>query len=71
MLLFQSEEDINVWIKRTGEPRGEALSLAQVWDLARHWYGNRMDAGYRGRTSEQVQAVFEAAGLMSDFWRVE
>lgn len=70
MLLFRSEEDIDRWCAATGEPRGEAVPLGQVWDLSRVWYGNRMDPGYRGRSAEQAVAVFRGAGLTSDFWTV-
>ncbi len=70
MLLFQSEEAIDRWCQETGEPRGEALSLQRVWELSQLWYGNRMDPAFRGRTAEQVAAIFSQVGLTSDFWRV-
>mgnify|MGYP001450430810 CR=1 FL=1 len=70
MLLFRSEDDIDRWCAATGEPRGEATPLRQVWNLARAWYGNRMDPGYRGRSAEQAVAVFRSAGLMSEFWAI-
>jgi hypothetical protein len=69
MLFFRSEEDIQTWCARTGEPRGETLTLPQVWELAQLWYGDRMDPAFRGRTPAQVHAIFSRLGLSSDFWR--
>lgn len=70
MLFFRSEEDVDAWCARTGEPRGETLTLQQVWELSQLWYGDRMDHAFRGRTPEQVQTIFEHMGLTSDFWRL-
>jgi len=70
MLLFRSEEEIAWWCAATGEPRGEALPLAQVWELAQAWYGDRMDPDFRGRTAEQAAGIFARAGLISAFWSV-
>ena len=70
MLLFRSEEEMGSWCAATGEPRGEVLPLAKVWALAQAWYGDRMHPDFRGRTPEQVQAIFARAGLVSAFWSV-
>lgn len=69
MLLFRSEEEIDRWCAATGEPRGEAVPLRQVWELSREWYGNRMSPEFRGRSADQAVEVFNRAGLTSDFWR--
>jgi hypothetical protein len=49
-------------------PRGETLPIARVWELARAWYGSRMDPDYCGRTPEQARELFRALGLTSPFW---
>ena len=69
MMLFRSEEDIDGWCAMTSEPRGEIVPLAQIWELSKRWYGNRMDPNFRGRSAEQATEVFRQAGLTSDFWR--
>lgn len=69
-MLFRSEEEIDRWYAATGEPRGEAIPLHQVWELSKVWYGNRMSPDFRGRTAGQVAEVFRKAGLTSDFWWV-
>ncbi len=70
MLLFQSEESLDTWCKRNNLERGETLSVQQVWELSKLWYGNRMSLDYHGRSMEQVADVFRQAGLMSKFWYV-
>lgn len=69
MLFFRSEEQVDDWCTRNGVGRGEVVPLAQVWRLAQAWYGVRLDPAYRGRTAEEVVAVFESVGLTSDFWK--
>ena len=68
MLLFQSEEWVEKWCKRHNLERGEMLSLGQVWELSKLWYGNRMSPEYHGRSMEQVAEIFKQAGLTAKFW---
>ena len=70
MLLFRSEEEIAAWCAAQQRPRGAVLTLAQVWQLAKVWYGNRMAEEYRGRTPDAVAQVFADAGLSGSFWQV-
>jgi Alkylmercury lyase len=68
MLLFRSEDWVDKWCKRNNLERGEMLSIQQVWELSKLWYGNRMSVEYHGRSMEQVADVFKQAGLKSKFW---
>lgn len=68
MLLFRSDEGIDEWSTRTGMPRGETLTLAETWALAKLWYGNRMERAFRGRTVAEAEAIFRRLGLVSSFW---
>ena len=70
MLLFQSEEWIERWCKRNNLERGEALSVAQVWELSKLWYHDRLSVDFHGRSLEQVAEIFKQAGLTSSFWYV-
>ena len=67
MLLFRSEEHVHRWRKRWRQPRGAILSLAQGWGLARAWYHDRLEPGWR---PEEAEAVFAQLGLRSSFWRL-
>ncbi len=68
MLLFQSEEWVEKWCKRNNLDVGEMLSIQQVWELSKLWYGNRMSLEYHGRSMEQVAEIFKQAGLTAKFW---
>jgi len=68
MLLFQSEEWIDVWCKRNNLERGEVLTITQVWELSKLWYHNRLSLDYHGRSIEQVAEIFKQASLTSAFW---
>ena len=59
---------MNEWCARIARPRGEVLSLEQVWSLANAWYGDRLDPDFRGRTADQAQDIFRGLGLGSPFW---
>ena len=69
MLLFWSEAEIQAWVDDTGEPRGEILTLAQVWALSQAWYHSRVDPNFRGRSLEEVRTIFGELGLTSQFWQ--
>ncbi len=69
MLLFRDEEEITIWVNRTGETRGEFLTLQKVWELSKLWYGNRMSPDYRGRSTGEAEAIFMQLGLTSTFWQ--
>ena len=62
MRLFRSEEEL------PGE--GEAMPIGQLAGLARRWYGDRLDPGWRPRTVEQSQRILDEVGLGGDFWRL-
>jgi hypothetical protein len=68
MLLFRSEEWIDVWCKQNKLERGEVLSVAQVWELSQLWYQDRLSVDYHGRSVEQVEEIFRQTGLTSKFW---
>jgi hypothetical protein len=68
MLLFRSEEWVERWCKRNQLERGEVLTVAQVWELSKLWYRDRLSVDYHGRNIEQVETIFQQVGLTSNFW---
>jgi hypothetical protein len=68
MLLFRSEEEIDAWCARHDRPRGGVMTTAQLHELARRWYGDRLDPGWRPRTVQQSQAILGAVRLTGPFW---
>ena len=58
------------WLERTGHPRGALVTFHQMWALVQPWYSGRIDAGWRGRRTEEAQAILNGVGLTGDFWRL-
>lgn len=71
MLLFRSEEHLERWRRERDLPRGETMTAAQQWELARIWYSDRMEATWRRRTPDEAQQVFGSIGLAGDFWTLQ
>ena len=67
MLLFRSEEHLDEWID-AGNPRGETMTVAQQWALARVWFQGRDLLSWRRRSPQEAQEVLLSVGLDSDFW---
>jgi hypothetical protein len=59
MRLVRSDETITT---------GELVPIDTLKALAPRWYGNRLDPGWRPRTRDESQAIFEAVGLTGEFW---
>jgi len=70
MLLFRSEEEIDAWCERHDRPRGGVVPVAQLHELARRWYGDRLDPDWRPRSAQQSQAILDAVGLTGPFWQL-
>ncbi len=70
MLFFRSEELLKQWLAERHAHRGAVLALPRLWELSQRWYHDRLLPAYRGRTVEEVQAIFNEAGLTSEFWKV-
>ncbi len=68
MRLFRSEEEIDAWCDRHGRARGAVVPVAQLEELARRWYGDRLDPGWRPRTRQASQRILDAVGLRGPFW---
>ena len=49
---------------------GELIPVAQLYDLARVWYGDRLDPGWTPRDRAANQAVLDHVGLTGRFWRL-
>lgn len=68
MLAFRSEEHVERWCREHRVPRGAVFPAEKAWALARGWYADRLDPGWRRRTPEEGREIFEAAGLTGQFW---
>jgi hypothetical protein len=57
-------------VRSDEEPQGQRVDLATLSALARDWYGDRLDPGWRPRSGEESQRILAAHGLTGDFWRL-
>jgi len=57
---------------RSGEgvTTGKLVDLATLAELARRWYGDRLDPDWRPRTLAESQAILDGVGLTGEFWRL-
>ena len=51
-------------------PKGATVPLEQVWRLSQPWYANRLHEDWTPRTADEIERLFEGAGLTGDFWNV-
>lgn len=58
------------WCAVRGRPRGAVISLETAWALARAWYADRLDPGWRRRSVAEAQALFTGLGLTDPFWNL-
>ncbi|MGH2698432.1 MAG: hypothetical protein ACRDJL_04440 [Actinomycetota bacterium] len=70
MLLFRSEGHKNRWLAERDREHGATLTVTQQWELARAWYRDRMNPGWRRRSPAEAEAVFESLGLTGPFWKL-
>jgi hypothetical protein len=47
------------------------VDLQTLAELARRWYGNRLDPAWRPRSLAESQAILDSVGLTGQFWRLD
>lgn len=70
-LVFENENQVDDWCSRHGLSKGPILPVAQIWDLAKIWYGNHASPSWKKPTIAEVNAIFAKVGLIDDFWHLE
>ncbi len=68
MLLFRSEETVDLWCSAHGIPRRPLVRLDQLWRLAMAWYENRLTVESRRPKVQEMAAIFAAVALDDPFW---
>jgi Alkylmercury lyase len=66
--LFCDGACVDVWVERSGRPRGYVMDVPTLWRLAAHWYDGRLDRGYVRRDPTSAAAYFREVGLTGEFW---
>jgi hypothetical protein len=68
MLFFRSEERADEWCTAAGVPRRPLVTLSQLWELAREWYGSRLTPEARRPAPGEMRDIFARIGLTGPFW---
>jgi hypothetical protein len=68
MLFFRSEERVQDWCRDRKAPVRPIVSMAQLWGLATHWYGNRLSPDARRPSAAEMREIFASLGLAGSFW---
>jgi len=68
MLLFRSEETVDRWCEAHGISRRPLVNLKQLWQLAMHWYANRLTIESRRPAADEMVSIFGSIGLTGPFW---
>ena len=68
MNLFRSEEHVERWLR--GRQPGATLPITTLNGLARAWWSDRLEPGWRPHTRDQNQATLDHIGLDGEFWRL-
>jgi hypothetical protein len=68
MLLFRSEETVNQWCAVHNSPRRQLVNLQQLWQLAVHWYANRLTVESRRPAVDEMVLILKSLDLTGPFW---
>ena len=68
---FRNEAEAEDWCVRHDLPRGEFMTISDLWGFAQDWYGSYLTEDWRKRSREEVLALFSRHGLKSDFWNFD
>jgi hypothetical protein len=68
MLLFRSEQAIDEWCAARSRSRGGVVTADVLTELARDWYGTRLDPDWRPHEASERQSVLDRHGLTGPFW---
>jgi hypothetical protein len=68
MLLFRSEETVDRWCEARAISRRPLITLQQLWQLAVHWYANRLTVESRRPAPDEMVSIFASIGLTGPFW---
>ena len=66
MLLFRSEEHVEVWL--AGRQPGATISVTKLCELAHAWWGDRLAPDWQPHSREQNQAILDRLDLKGPFW---
>lgn len=68
--LFCTRDHAERWTAEQAPGCGYVASAGAVWDLAKVWYGDRLDPDFRPHTRSHNQALLAERGFAGEFWNL-
>ena len=65
---FRNDDHVLEWSAQTETPIGEIVPIANLWQLSRHWFENRMSPDWRKPQREVLQEMLRDHGFTGPFW---
>jgi len=70
MLLFENEDQIDVWSAKHNIPKGDIQAVESIWNFSKKWYGNHLNPEWEKWTIQEAKQMlgmdkhtFQWAGL--------
>jgi hypothetical protein len=71
MLVFDSEEQIEVWSHKHNIPKGDVQPIEKIWNFSKKWYGNHLNPEWKKWSIEEAKHLFKAFQLKGRIWELE
>ena len=71
MLLFENEEQVDIWSKKHKIPKGDVQPIEKIWEFSKKWYGNHLNPNWEKWTIAEAKAMFAAFNLDNEIWQLE
>jgi hypothetical protein len=68
MLVFQTEEQINMWCSAHNVAKGDIKRLAALYPFAAEWYGGHLDLNWKKWTVSEAQELMDRHGFSGPIW---
>ncbi len=71
MLVFKSEQQIELWTKRHHITKGDIQPISKIWNFSKKWYGNHLNPNWEKWTLVEAKKIFAEFGLNHPVWSLE
>jgi len=70
MLLFENEDQINVWSDKHKISKGDVQPIEKIWEFSKVWYGNHLSPEWEKWSSEEAKEIFTKFNLSHKVWDI-
>lgn len=71
MLIFEHEEQVDVWTKKHNISRGDIQPIEKIWEFSKEWYGNHLNPNWTKWTIDEAKRMFNDFGLKDEIWNLD